>query len=412
MKNRLTPFIPFLLFPLPANAILSFAFGFLMLAANPVFCSSFQINGNVVVPCPAIAEEYSVPLSAQQTVFDKTYQLHWEVTGGKFENGKSKFTQNWPDFAPVTIRWNYSSDRTGKLTAQLTKENSVIQSAIHHVIIGLPDPIGVTIEGDYLNCTGNWFEVKTEVPLLGLAIVEWQVKNGLDENDVPVRFLSRRGMDANRLYLKKEDHTLPLEISVRLTTNCEKGTKRTQVIKETFHNPPARIIVPSEIRSGQENTFNVCPITGKGSPRWKTSGTILEETAGTAIIYFDEPGEETIQIFMEDCTGKLEEFTTNIHVNPPVVPATTLFEKISTNRTLAYRTFPNPANNSLIYIEMLDNPEEGYVELINLQGKKIFREHLSNNLATFSTKHLPAGIYLIRIKTMNGEIVSRISINP
>ncbi len=58
------------------------------------------------------------------------------------------------------------------------------------------------------------------------------------------------------------------------------------------------------------------------------------------------------------------------------------------------RIYPNPATNQ-VQIE-LDAPQATFT-LYNLQGKKVFSQHLVQNLSTIDIDHLPSGIYVYTI---------------
>jgi hypothetical protein len=222
--------------------------------------------------------------------------------------------------------------------------------------------------------------------------------------------LARKGAQAHRLYLKKENPSLPLEISVRLLSDCGKTASQTPLKHESFHNPRPKLIVPSNVGAGKENTFFVCPMNGYQNPRWRSDGVITETADGTAVIYFPQAGQGAVQLFLEDCSGNFEEISITVDVKPANAEPNQAVLVTSKNE-LAYRIYPNPSIHGLLNVEMLEDAGEGHVEIISLHGKQHFQERFTNNVTAIQTEGLPPGIYLLRIKTIKGEAVSRVGIN-
>jgi hypothetical protein len=70
--------------------------------------------------------------------------------------------------------------------------------------------------------------------------------------------------------------------------------------------------------------------------------------------------------------------------------------------------YPNPANNQL-YIEM-NNISNAVVSMIDLSGKTIINQMLSNNSNTIDLSGISAGVYLVNIRTNNDNLIQKLII--
>lgn len=80
------------------------------------------------------------------------------------------------------------------------------------------------------------------------------------------------------------------------------------------------------------------------------------------------------------------------------------------------KLYPNPSKGDLsLEAELIKQPKNLEIEVLNLQGQAVFQKKVANNRLDFSESlslgNLPAGLYLMRIKTEAGVITKRFVIN-
>lgn len=216
--------------------------------------STLQIDGASTITCMPSQQTYTV--SEASAIPSEDCQWVWTIEGSTFPGGKKKWLQHGKIPMPVTITWNVAGRQAGKLSLGRIYEGKTIQTGAKEVFLGIPAPLSIEVEGETLDCAGNWFEVKTEAALSGSEIIEWRIINGTDEAGHPVHFLSGTGTGATRVFLRVQNPELPLEVNARLKSSCGQITRTSARIKESFHNPPTRILGPAEVAAGQKATYD------------------------------------------------------------------------------------------------------------------------------------------------------------
>jgi hypothetical protein len=69
--------------------------------------------------------------------------------------------------------------------------------------------------------------------------------------------------------------------------------------------------------------------------------------------------------------------------------------------------FPNPADN-LINLRFINQvTEDKYLEVNDLNGKKLFGTNLSSDKITLDIEDYPPGIYIIKLRTSKSCIISK-----
>ena len=75
---------------------------------------------------------------------------------------------------------------------------------------------------------------------------------------------------------------------------------------------------------------------------------------------------------------------------------------------LGFHAYPNPFSSTLNIL--IDNPDQLLleIELLNLLGQKLYgrsvRQDFSDQL---DVSHLPAGIYMVQMRTAEGQVISK-----
>lgn len=372
--------------------------------------STYQISGNTTISCFPSTEVYRIFGFEENDAPDENAIWQWEVQGGLFQNGKTKIEQKVKDYNPVEVHWRYNTLPEGKIILKYLMGSQIIFSTSKIIAFGLPQPNAIIVEDGLLNCEGNWFIVNTSFPLSNNEIVEWRVVNGLDENGVSVDFIQKKGEEANRVYLKKDNPNLPLEINVRIQSDCGISSTSSIPVTERFQNPRKRIVGPVKVKAKKENTFYTCPVLENETVKWNTTGTITDVGFNSVNVSFPEKGAQTLEMIVEDCQGSEKQILLPIEV----VIADGDNNIIRTGEypdKLGFRVFPNPAENGIVTIELSDFKQEGTIELISLHGRRIQFLKIPGKTVNLSTSGVNPGIYIIRIVTGQNESVSRISIN-
>ena len=82
-----------------------------------------------------------------------------------------------------------------------------------------------------------------------------------------------------------------------------------------------------------------------------------------------------------------------------------LFEKV---RNTNFKSYPNPANG-LLNVELANNEKVVSYEVMDLTSQVIVSENLStsSNIATLNTSTIEEGVYVIKINTASGNILSK-----
>jgi hypothetical protein len=80
---------------------------------------------------------------------------------------------------------------------------------------------------------------------------------------------------------------------------------------------------------------------------------------------------------------------------------------INENTTKAFKLYPNPINDGILYINS-DNSSEKALEIYDLVGKKVFSAY--SIIDKVDIKSLKTGIYLAKVKTKNEATVQKIVI--
>lgn len=65
--------------------------------------------------------------------------------------------------------------------------------------------------------------------------------------------------------------------------------------------------------------------------------------------------------------------------------------------------YPNPAKGSFIVETGLSNPVNAYIEILNLQGEKVFSKHVNTD-KTMVNPAIPVGLYFIRIRDRHKQL--------
>ncbi len=71
-----------------------------------------------------------------------------------------------------------------------------------------------------------------------------------------------------------------------------------------------------------------------------------------------------------------------------------------------FQIFPNPSSE-IINVEFPDHLASGQIELINFDGKHIESYTINSKFSTFSVGELPIGIYLLRVRTVDGRFSTK-----
>ncbi|MFA6867685.1 MAG: T9SS type A sorting domain-containing protein, partial [Bacteroidales bacterium] len=70
--------------------------------------------------------------------------------------------------------------------------------------------------------------------------------------------------------------------------------------------------------------------------------------------------------------------------------------------------FPNPANAD---IQIQANYTINKVDVYNLLGQKVLSQHYNTKYATLQVSDLTEGLYIVKVNTDNGEIVSKVTVS-
>jgi hypothetical protein len=87
-----------------------------------------------------------------------------------------------------------------------------------------------------------------------------------------------------------------------------------------------------------------------------------------------------------------------IKINAIQPLSTSSFSKVKTTISV----FPNPTSG---VIKLLSNEVMNEIEIIDITGKSLHKEHVNSNKTTLNLSHLSAGIYFANIKTTQGKSV-------
>jgi len=71
--------------------------------------------------------------------------------------------------------------------------------------------------------------------------------------------------------------------------------------------------------------------------------------------------------------------------------------------------YPNPASNN-ISLDIQPRVEIIFLEIINIQGKVILHQKVSNNNISFNVSSFPDGLYVIRLNTNKGIEIEKLII--
>ncbi len=72
------------------------------------------------------------------------------------------------------------------------------------------------------------------------------------------------------------------------------------------------------------------------------------------------------------------------------------------------KVYPNPAQDHLVL--SLDHPEESQVTLIDLQGR-VLKQATLQGTAEMSVEDLPAGLYLVQVRSKNHQVTQKVRID-
>lgn len=76
-------------------------------------------------------------------------------------------------------------------------------------------------------------------------------------------------------------------------------------------------------------------------------------------------------------------------------------------KTLCFQLFPNPAQNS-ITLQLADDPVPHIsTQIRNLTGQTVIKQALHSKETQIAMDHLPAGIYLVAIRGVNGDLATQ-----
>lgn len=378
----------------------------MLLTAATLYPSPLGIQGAGLVSCTPAEESYgpSGLLTGQAGA-----AWLWEVSGGTFADGGTALEQ-----APVTVRWGRADrPREGKLSLRVVKDGETVATATLTVYLGPPEPLGITLEDAPLACDGNWFQVRTAVPLTAGETVEWLVKNGLGADGRPVRLLRLGGGEGHRVFLKREDLARPIEVSASILSGCGQASRQEG---QVFREPPVRLSGPRVVEGGQEATFFVCqrPGTGRDGTDWDLPGSVTGTGDGSVTVYFP-PGSaartERVALTLTDCSGNGHTLSAQVEVLPPTKGIPVGQGAAALDGGLDFRAFPNPSVHGTLNVEVREPSGEVRVELIGLHGRILASKVSDGGLTSLQTGGLPPGIYLLRVSTPDKEAVTRVNIN-
>ncbi len=84
-----------------------------------------------------------------------------------------------------------------------------------------------------------------------------------------------------------------------------------------------------------------------------------------------------------------------------------------TLRGFTSRIYPNPATDKITLALSAEHPEEINISLLTLDGRQLFDKsiHISgNDYVNINTSNVPAGFYLVKVSTAQGQYVDKVVI--
>ncbi len=70
--------------------------------------------------------------------------------------------------------------------------------------------------------------------------------------------------------------------------------------------------------------------------------------------------------------------------------------------------YPNPTEDILNIKSNLDNNAVEFVEFFDAMGRMVYNETINSSISTINTNNIAPGLYLVNIKTKQGEVVKRV----
>lgn len=86
------------------------------------------------------------------------------------------------------------------------------------------------------------------------------------------------------------------------------------------------------------------------------------------------------------------------------------FLSVSENEIVALEIFPNPSDGTFSVRVPFDDYSDVSLEILNLNGQLISNKIISNPLTQIETSTLDAGIYFLRLKSLNGVVTKKLVI--
>lgn len=164
---------------------------------------------------------------------------------------------------------------------------------------------------------------------------------------------------------------------------------QTIIIDDTTAPVPALAVLP--------DLSGTCPYT-------LTPPTATDDCAGpvqagtTQPLTYTTGGSYVITWTYSDGHGNIISQNQNLVLNCP-----TTIDDI-TEAALAFKVFPNPAQDN-VYCSFASLQDKGYtLSLVNITGKEVQRIAVNSNNAVIPVKNLPAGIYFLSLKKDNISI--------
>ena len=109
------------------------------------------------------------------------------------------------------------------------------------------------------------------------------------------------------------------------------------------------------------------------------------------------PGEQQLAITLTDFYGNTKTFYKDLYVNPCHEV------EVDENENVVLSIYPNPATE---YINIAGENIAG-IEICNLLGGVVYEMQQCNGNNVISTENMPAGSYFVRVRMMDGKVVTK-----
>ncbi len=115
------------------------------------------------------------------------------------------------------------------------------------------------------------------------------------------------------------------------------------------------------------------------------------------------------QTILDECQGILTYAWSFIkllpRMNSDMVNVRQSGTNVSTSFNQAFTLYPNPAHSKL-NVQLTDNPiAKAYI--LDITGKVLFSQSITNSLGVFNVENLPSGVYFVKVETQGGTSVAK-----